>query len=116
MILVVCLQRLVIYKLPPREVIVTAFLALGPLRQAGLCYNALGGVALTLTSKFRRLHDLSDSILYGIGVLIGWVVYSSALLWGFFSRCCIHLSLLAFSFSKGAGGDEATPIHCRRDM
>ena len=47
-ILVIYFQRLTIYSLPPREVIVSVFLPLGPLGQGGFAIMQLGKVVMRI--------------------------------------------------------------------
>lgn len=71
-VLVIYFQRLTIYKLPPREVIVSVFLPLGPLDQSGFAIMQLGKVSLKIFSKTHTLeaaNGYAGEILYAIGWL-----------------------------------------------
>ena len=83
-ILVLYLQRLLLFKSPPREIIISCMLPLGPCGQGGEACLHLGQVALRLfpristpasQSGVAQLFDVGQT-LYGAGII------SSLLLWG----------------------------------
>jgi tellurite resistance protein TehA-like permease len=76
-VLVIYFQRLTVHKLPPREVIVSVFLPLGPLGQGGFGVMQLGKVALRIFPKTRTLEAAGGSageILY----VVGWLFFALA--------------------------------------
>lgn len=104
-VLVIYFQRLTLYKLPPREVIVSVFLPLGPLGQGGYGIMKLGTVAMKV---FPRTHTLSETttsaggILYVIGFLIALIMWGFGLVWLFFAAASISRS--KFPFNMGWWG------------
>ncbi|KAI1614515.1 voltage-dependent anion channel-domain-containing protein [Exophiala viscosa] len=53
-IMVVYFQRLAIHKLPPREVIVSCFMPIGPLGMGGFAISKLGNVAMRIFALTKR--------------------------------------------------------------
>jgi tellurite resistance protein TehA-like permease len=53
-ILVIYFHRLAMHKLPPREVIVSVFLPLGPLGQGGFALMQLGKISMEIFPKVRN--------------------------------------------------------------
>jgi tellurite resistance protein TehA-like permease len=90
MIMVIYFQRLVIHKLPPREVIVSVFLPLGPPSFGGYAVLQLGKVAMDVFPKTHTIHELAGVILYNLGVFIALVFWGFALLWLFFAVATIY--------------------------
>jgi len=90
MIMVIYFQRLAIHKLPPREVIVSVFLPLGPLGLGGFGVMQLGKVAMDIFPKTHTIHELAGVILYNLGVFIALVFWGFALLWLFFAVATIY--------------------------
>lgn len=69
-VLVIYFHRLTVHKLPPREVIVSVFLPLGPLGQGGFGIMQLGKVALQTFPKTHTLQAAgagAGDILYVVG-------------------------------------------------
>jgi tellurite resistance protein TehA-like permease len=104
-ILVVYFQRLTIHKLPPREVIVSVFLPLGPLGQGGYGIMQLGKVAMATFPKTHTLNETVTSagdILYVVGLLIALIMWGFGLVWLFFAFASITRS--KFPFNMGWWG------------
>ena len=83
-ILVIYFQRLTVHKLPPREVIVSVFLPLGPLGQGGFGIMQLGKVALEVFPKTHTLEAVAGSagqILYVFGWLTALIMWGFAIVW-----------------------------------
>lgn len=83
-ILVIYFQRLTVHKLPPREVIVSVFLPLGPLGQGGFAIMQLGKVALEAFPKTHTLEAAAGSagqILYVFGWLTALIMWGFAVVW-----------------------------------
>jgi tellurite resistance protein TehA-like permease len=104
--LVIYFQRLAIYKLPPREVIVSVFLPLGPLGQGGFAIMQLGKVAQILFPKTGTLVTESGvhsgEILYVVGWLVALIMWGFGLVWMFFAFASISRS--KFPFNMGWWG------------
>lgn len=104
-VLVIYFQRLTVHKLPPREVIVSVFLPLGPLGQGGFAIMQLGKVALEI---FPRTHTLETAnghageMLYVMGWLVALIMWGFGLVWLFFAIASISRS--RFPFNMGWWG------------
>ena len=59
-VLVICFQCLKMCKLPPREVIVSVILSLGPLGQGGFAIMQLGKVSLKIFPKTHTLEAVNE--------------------------------------------------------
>jgi len=104
-VLVIYFQRLTVHKLPPREVIVSVFLPLGPLGQGGFGIMQLGKVAMQLfpiTGTLGNTKTNSGNILYVIGWLIAIIMWGFGLVWLFFALASISRS--KFPFNMGWWG------------
>lgn len=109
-VMVLYLQRLTIYKLRAREVIVSVFLPLGPLGQGVM---QLGAAARTLfpdISLFRIITQfqlniigpLAGEIFFSVRVMLALIVWRFELVWLFFATAAI--SSHSFSFNMGWWG------------
>ena len=99
-ILVIYFQRLTVHKLPPREVIVSVFLPLGPLGQGGFAIMELGVVAMKIfpvTSTLDARTTNAGDILYIVGFLIALIMWGFALVWFFFALASISRSKFPFN-------------------
>jgi tellurite resistance protein TehA-like permease len=102
-ILVVYFTRLTLHQLPPREVIVSVFLPLGPLGQGGFAVMQLGKVALQLFPKTGSLLGLSSGeTLYNVGFLMAIIMWGYGIVWLFFAVASISRS--KFPFNMGWWG------------
>ena len=98
MITVIYFHRLAIHKLPPREVIVSVFLPLGPLSFGGYAVMQLGKVAMDVFPKTHTIHELAGVIWYNLGVFIALVFWGFGLLWLFFAVATIcHFRRIPFN-------------------
>jgi len=108
-VLVIYFQRLTLHALPPREVIVSVFLPIGPLGQGGFAIMQLGKVAMDI---FPITHTLplspnegsvnAGQFLYIIGWLTATVMWGFGLVWLFFAAASITRS--RFPFNMGWWG------------
>ena len=89
-ILVIYFHRLIVYKMPPREIIVSSFLPLGPLNMGAFGLMQLGKVALKVFPETHTVDPLAGAILYNAGVFIGLILWAFALLWFFFAVASIY--------------------------
>lgn len=104
-ILVIYFQRLTVHKLPPREVIVSVFLPLGPLGQGGFAIMRLGKVALKIfpvTHTLQLATGNAGEILYVVGWLTAVIMWGFAVVWLFFALASISRS--KFPFNMGWWG------------
>jgi len=99
-VLVIYFQRLTMCKLPPREVIVSVFLPLGPLGQGGFAIMQLGKVSLKIFPKTHTLeaaNGQAGEILYTIGWLTALLMWGFAIVWLFFAIASICSSKFPFN-------------------
>ena len=100
--LVIYFQRLTIYKLPAKEVIVSVFLPLGPLGQGGFGIMQLGVVAMKIFPQTKTLTWNAGEVFYVVGFLVALVMWGFGLLWLFFALSSIRRS--KFPFNMGWWG------------
>ncbi|TVY42240.1 Sulfite efflux pump [Lachnellula occidentalis] len=99
-VLVVYFQRLMIHNLPPREVIVSVFLPVGPLGQGGYGIQKLGMVAMKIFPQTGTLSETttkSGDILYVMGYLMALIMWGFGLVWLFFAFASISRSKFPFN-------------------
>lgn len=98
-ILVIYFQRLALHHLPPREVIVSVFLPLGPLGSGAFGIMKMGEVADELFKKTGSLPAVSNAgeILYVLGFVVGLVMWGFTLVWLFFALASITRSKFPFN-------------------
>ena len=104
-VLVIYYQRLALHKLPPREVVVSSFLPLGPLGMGGYTIMYLGSVSRTVfphTSFFHGL-TIAGDIFYINGVFVALIMWGFGLLWLCFALTTCH-KLRPFPFNMGWWG------------
>jgi tellurite resistance protein TehA-like permease len=102
-ILVVYFTRLTLHHLPPREVIVSVFLPLGPLGQGGFAVMQLGKVSKELFPTTSTLLGLSSGeTLYNVGFMLAIIMWGYGIVWLFFALASISRS--KFPFNMGWWG------------
>ena len=89
-VLVIYYQRLALHKMPPREVIVSAFLPLGPLGFGGYTILYLGRVANEVFPKTGTLDPLAGQIAYVLGFFIALIMWGWGLVWLSFALASIY--------------------------
>ncbi len=109
MVLVIYFLRLQIHDLPPKEVIVSVFLPIGPLGQGGFGIQQLGKVSLAILPKTAAFGSVDADVLHGGGVLYVLGVFAALLMWGaalgWLSFALITiLSIKSFPFNMGWWG------------
>lgn len=102
-ILVIYFHRLIIHKLPPREVIACSFLPLGPLNMGAFGLMQLGEVARRVFPETSTVDPLAGNFLYHVGVFLGLILWSFGLLWFFFAVASIYQTK-RFPFNMGWWG------------
>lgn len=97
-------HRLTIHKLPPREVIVSVFLPLGPLGQGSFGIMQLGKEAMRVFPQTNSLpaQVAAGTVLYIVGFMVGLIMWGFALVWLFFALASIRRS--KFPFNMGWWG------------
>ena len=101
-VLVMYFHRLTLYKLPPREVIVSVFLPLGPLGQGGFAIQQLGRVAREVLPTTHSLIPGAGDTLYTMGFIVALILWGYGLVWLFFAVASISRS--KFPFNMGWWG------------
>ncbi|CAN8103919.1 unnamed protein product [Discula destructiva] len=112
-VLVIYFQRLALHKLPPREIIVSSFLPLGPLGTGGNTIFYAGKVARELLSHqqveiLREVPGAGD-VLYVMGMLMALIMWSFGIVWLILALAAIwssrpfpfNLGWWAFTFPLG---------------
>ncbi|PYH90493.1 sulfite efflux pump SSU1 [Aspergillus ellipticus CBS 707.79] len=103
MVMSIYFQRLTLHKLPPRAVIVSVFLPLGPLGQGGFAIMKLGQAAQTIFPQTNTLEGSSGATFYTVGFMIALMLWAFALVWLFFASASIaHCK--SFPFNIGWWG------------
>lgn len=103
-ILVIYFHRLMHHHLPPKEVIVSCFLPLGPLGQGGFAIMQLGKAAMIILPR-ADLKDLpreTGTVLYAIGLVVGLIMWAMAMPWLFIAVAAIARD--RFPFNMGWWG------------
>jgi len=106
-ILVIYYHRLALYKLPPREVVVSSFLPLGPLGMGGYTIMYLGRVSREVFPRVQLFRDLpltlAGDVLYVLGVFVALIMWGFGLVWLIFALATIY-STRPFPFNMGWWG------------
>lgn len=95
--LIIYFQRLTVHHLPPREVIVSVFLPLGPLGQGAFSIMQLGKVSLAVFPATGTLIPSAGEILYVLGFATALVMWGFGLVWFFFALASISRSRFPFN-------------------
>lgn len=104
-VLVMYYQRLALHKLPPREVIVSVFLPLGPLGMGGYTILYLGKVSRQVFPEVHFFDDLAvaGDVAYVLGILISLIMWGFGLIWFAFAIATIY-QCRPFPFNMGWWG------------
>ncbi|KKA18563.1 hypothetical protein T310_7483 [Rasamsonia emersonii CBS 393.64] len=102
-VLVMYYQRLAVHKLPPREVIVSSFLPLGPLGFGGFGIMYLGKVSRNVFQETNTLDPIAGSVLYVLGFFIATIMWGFGLIWFCLAIASIYQSR-PFPFNMGWWG------------
>ncbi|EXJ75946.1 uncharacterized protein A1O5_00454 [Cladophialophora psammophila CBS 110553] len=102
-ILITYWQRLTIHKLPPRELIVSCFIPLGPLNMGAFAIMKLGNVAMRVFPLTETIHPLAGDLAYNFGVLLSLILWGFTLLWLFLAVATIY-HCKHFPFNMGWWG------------
>lgn len=97
--MVIYFQRLTMHKLPPREVIVSVFLPLGPLGQGSFGIMQLGKEMLRVSRQvnFMPEAEIAGQVFYVAGVFVAFVLWGFGLLWLFFALSSISRNRFPFN-------------------
>lgn len=105
-VLALYFHRLTIHSIPPKEVIVSVFLPIGPLGQGGFGIQQLGKVAMKLlpeSAAFGSLALRGGEILYVLGVFLAILMWGFALVWLSFALISIA-TMQSLPFNMGWWG------------
>ncbi|KAK2606111.1 Plasma membrane sulfite pump involved in sulfite metabolism [Conoideocrella luteorostrata] len=108
-VLALYFHRLTIHSLPPKEVIVSVFLPVGPLGQGGFGIQQLGKVAVKLLPETQVFSTAGVSVmrgaeaLYILGVFMGMIMWGFALVWVCFALISLA-TIRDFPFNMGWWG------------
>ena len=91
-VLVIYYQRLAVHKLPPREVVVSCFLPIGPLSFGAYTIMYLGKVSRDLLPITHTLHPAAGDVLYIQGFIIALLLWGFGLVWLIFAVATIYIS------------------------
>ncbi|OAP64299.1 hypothetical protein AYL99_00271 [Fonsecaea erecta] len=107
-VLVMYYQRLALHKLPPREVVVSSFLPLGPLGMGGYTIMYLGKVSRAVFPRAGIFHAVNLSvaagdIVYVLGFFVALIMWGFGLCWLVFALATIYATR-PFPFNMGWWG------------
>ena len=104
-VLVIYYTRLALHKLPPREIVVSSFLPLGPLGMGGYTITYLGHVSRKVFTETEFFSDISiaGDIFFVVGVFIALIMWAFGLTWLCFALASIYKSR-PFPFNMGWWG------------
>ncbi|KAL4794750.1 sulfite efflux pump SSU1 [Aspergillus venezuelensis] len=101
MVICIYLQRLMIHKHPPKAVLLSVFLPLGPLGQGGFGIQELGIAAKKVFHTTRTLDgSITGHVLYSVGFLTGIIMWALGIVWLCFAVFTI-LKVRRFPFNMG---------------
>lgn len=97
--MVIYFHRLTMHRLPPREVIVSVFLPLGPLGQGAFAIMQLGQDSLKLFERNNYIPaaPAAGQILYTGGLMIALVMWGFGIIWLFFALASIWRTRFPFN-------------------
>ncbi|KAH0372829.1 sulfite efflux pump SSU1, partial [Aureobasidium melanogenum] len=101
MILCIYFYRLLLFKLPSQEVIVSVFLSLGPLGQGSFGILQCGKAAKMIFPKLTVLPSEAGTILYVMGLIMGLVIWAMAIPWMCFAVGSVLRLKFRFPFNIG---------------
>lgn len=98
-VMVIYFHRLTLHHLPPREVIVSVFLPLGPLGQGAFGIMQLGKDSLKLFERNNYIPaaPAAGQILYTGGLMLALIMWGFGLVWLFFALASISRTWFPFN-------------------
>jgi len=102
-VMIIYYQRLALHKMPPREIIVSAFLPLGPLGFGGFTILNLGKMAALIFPRTDTLDPLAGRIAYVLGFFVALLMWGWGLVWMALALASIYKSR-PFPFNMGWWG------------
>ncbi|KAL6360218.1 hypothetical protein LRP88_05921 [Fusarium phalaenopsidis] len=120
LILAMYYNRLMFHDVPPKEMIVSSFIPLGPLGQGAAGIQLLGQVSLKLfkSNNFIPAAPLAAQFFYVAGTLIALLMWGFGLMWLFFALAALYrrrrfpfnLNWWAFTFPLGVYAVATTTL------
>ncbi|KAG9675862.1 sulfite efflux pump SSU1, partial [Aureobasidium melanogenum] len=101
MILCIYFYRLLLFKLPSQEVVVSVFLSLGPLGQGSFGILQCGKAAKMIFPELTVLPSEAGTILYVMGLIMGLVIWAMAIPWMCFAVGSVLRLKFRFPFNIG---------------
>jgi tellurite resistance protein TehA-like permease len=104
-VLVMYYTRLALHKLPPREIVVSSFLPLGPLGMGGYSITYLGSVSRRIFPETEFFSDIpvAGDMFFILGVFIALIMWAFGITWLCFAMASIYKSR-PFPFNMGWWG------------
>jgi tellurite resistance protein TehA-like permease len=104
-VLVMYYTRLALHKLPPREIVVSSFLPLGPLGMGGYSITYLGSVCRRVFPQTDFFSDIpvAGDVFFILGIFIALIMWAFGLTWLCFALASIYKSR-PFPFNMGWWG------------
>ncbi|KAJ4167701.1 Plasma membrane sulfite pump involved in sulfite metabolism [Fusarium falciforme] len=120
LILAMYYSRLMFHDVPPKEMVVSSFIPLGPLGQGAAGIQLLGQVSLKLFKRnnFIPAAPMAGQFFYVAGILIALVMWGFGLMWLFFALAALYrrrrfpfnLNWWAFTFPLGVYAVATTTL------
>ncbi|KAH0292425.1 putative C4-dicarboxylate/malic acid transporter [Aureobasidium namibiae CBS 147.97] len=101
MILCIYFYRLLLFKLPSQEVVVSVFLSLGPLGQGSFGIMQCGKAAKMVFPRLTILPSEAGTILYVMGIIMGLIIWAMAIPWMCFAVGSVLRLKMRFPFNIG---------------
>jgi tellurite resistance protein TehA-like permease len=98
-VMVIYLHRVIVHGIPPKAVIVSVFLPLGPMGQGGYGAMKLGIQASKVFPATKALHPMAGDVIYMIGWMTAMVLWGFGLVWLFFAVASVSCSKFPFNLS-----------------
>jgi tellurite resistance protein TehA-like permease len=98
-VMAIYLHRVIIHGLPPKAVIVSVFLPLGPMGQGGYGAMRLGIQASKVFPATKALHPMAGDVVYMVGWMTAMVLWGFGLVWLFFAVASVSRSRFPFNLS-----------------
>ena len=110
-VMVLYLARLLLYQLPPREVVMSGFVAIGPLNMGAVAWLMLGTVTRAVFPKANDgaggglITANAGETLYTLGILAAMLLWGFGLLWLWFALGGVWVYGFKNSMTGDADGD-----------
>ncbi|KAF1845495.1 uncharacterized protein K460DRAFT_376910 [Cucurbitaria berberidis CBS 394.84] len=104
-VIVMYYTRLALHKLPPREIVVSSFLPLGPLGMGGYSITYLGNVSRRVfpQTEFFSEMPVAGDMFFVLGIFIALIMWAFGLTWLCFALASIYKAR-PFPFNMGWWG------------